>query len=635
MMFANRLTVAALCTCAVGSGLAAEAGAQSAPDLGRPFEPRPISQPIYSVKSPSEDPAAQRHIVEAADGVDLYVEAWLPAAKDGETPPRRVPVVLNMSPYEAQGTVRYQPYIDTFVPRGYAYVQAHVRGSGESGGCMEQFGLKEIEDTARVIEWLGKDAAWSDGNVGMTGLSYPGITAIAAAGRGDPEKTKYLKAVIAGGVAASQYEYGFWDGVPLFLQAPAHSGSYFLTASALPGATSTPQQYIEKASCQPEVAVGSANVTGDMTPFWQERDHRRGVGSVRAATLLYHGHQDDIDFELAVAGLFDRLPASTPKAGVFGVWAHSLPNSHEMRSEWERSDWLLVETAWLDRWLKRLDSGADAWPIAQVQGNDGRWRAEAEWPRTGGPAGQIALDAAGKLGADIPSGSSTYTELTFETRQGGPPPGGFATWESAPLPDRLEITGQPVLDTWVSLDRPDAHLAARIETFDAGGNPIPQGTATGFRSAQHLDPIVDGAFRQAAGRPAPVDAPVRVPVRFSPTDLVVPAGGRIRLTVAGSLIANAGLNGAGIPEPAFYGPSQPSETATRVTVLHDCEHPSILRFLLPAEEPDLLNVREADEPATEPLADNRPFDAPVSDGGGLATAPVCGAAPVDPNSAVE
>lgn len=635
MTSARRFVVAGLCACAAVPGLAVQAHAQSAPDLGRPFEPQPVSQPVYSVKSPSEEPATQRHIVEAGDGVDLYVEAWLPAPNAGQMPPARVPVVLHMTPYVPEGTPAYRPYVDTFVRRGYAYVQAHVRGTRESGGCMEQFGPREIDDTARVIEWLGKDAAWSDGNVGMTGLSYPGITAIAVAGRGDPDRTRYLKAIIAGGVAASQYEYGFWDGVPLFLQGPAHSAGYFLTVSALPGNRPTAPQYVEKASCQPEVAVGSPNPTGDMTPFWQERDHRQGVDSIRAATLLYHGHQDDVDFELAVAGLFDQLPASTPKAGVFGVWGHAFPHSHELRSEWERSDWLLAETAWFDRWLKRLDSGADAWPIAQVQGNDGQWRAETDWPRTGGPSGQIALDAGGNLGSDAPRGRSTYTELTFETRQGGPPPGGFATWESEPLPDRLEITGQPVLDLWVVLDRPDAHLAARLETFDAGGNPIPQGTATGFRSAQHLDPIVDGAFRQAAGKPPPVATPVRVPVRFSPTDLVVPAGGRIKITVAGSLIANGGLSSAGVPEPAFHGPSQPSGMATRVTVLHDCEHPSVLRFLLPAGQPDLLNVREPDEPASEALADNRPYDAPVSDGGGLATAPVCGAAPADPSSAVE
>jgi hypothetical protein len=49
---------------------------------------------------------------------------------------------------------------------------------------------------------------------------------------------------------------------------------------------------------------------------------------------------------------------------------------------------------------------------------------------------------------------------------------------------------------------------------------------------------------------------------------------------------------------------------------------------LPRADPDPLNVREVDEPADTPLVDNRPFVAPVSDAGGLATAPVCGQAPI-------
>jgi hypothetical protein len=73
----------------------------------------------------------------------------------------------------------------------------------------------------------------------------------------------------------------------------------------------------------------------------------------------------------------------------------------------------------------------------------------------------------------------------------------------------------------------------------------------------------------------------------------------------------------------FQDPSQPSGTATRVTILHDCAHRSALRFLMPRADADLLNVREKDE--SGPLADN-PYTPPVTDGG-LATAPVCGHEP--------
>jgi hypothetical protein len=209
--------------------------------------------------------------------------------------------------------------------------------------------------------------------------------------------------------------------------------------------------------------------------------------------------------------------------------------------------------------------------------------------------------------------------------------------DRCPLPDRLEVTGQPVLDLWVKLNRPDAHIAARLETFDADGREIRSGLANGLRSAQHVEPLRNGLFMQERGVPAPVATPMRIPVRFGPTDLVVPKGGNLRLTIAGSMMQNRGalrrLNEPTVDEPSFpfsYGlmptalvQSAPSGANTTVEVLHDCVlGASTLRFEMPDEKPKLINVQEADEVA--PVQD-QPLSEPfVSDGGGIATRSVCG-----------
>ena len=91
----------------------------------------------------------------------------------------------------------------------------------------------------------------------------------------------------------------------------------------------------------------------------------------------------------------------------------------------------------------------------------------------------------------------------------------------------------------------------------------------------------------------------------------MPAGGRLRLTVAGML----------------SGPDQttPSGTAAQITLLHDCGHPSALRFLEARPDGPLVNVREGDERGrtlTSAAAVSGSVDA-----GGLASAPVCGKAP--------
>jgi predicted acyl esterase len=602
----------------VAAALAVTAGFErpsvaAGPDLARPFAPAPQSQPIYGVAAPVP------HIVKAADGVDLYTEAWLPATKNGNVPPARVPVVLVSTPYQTPGTVESQRTLDALVPRGYGYVMMHVRGFGASGGCIDLFGPQEADDTARVIEWLGTQAPYSNGVVGGYGVSYPGGTIINAAGRGDPERVKYLKAIVVGAPEVSEYDARWiFDGVPSFLLGPLHVFNY-MGQSYFPGLTPglpNTDHLLEKPGCQPAHVVSILDdVNGDFTPYFAAHENRPFVPRIKAAVLMTHGHADLVPIggvpPMVQAGLFDHIAPSTPKAGIFGVFGHSNP---------PRADWVDTMVAWYDKWLKGLGTGAELWPAAQVQGTDGQWRAEPNWPGTGGPMGQLALGKA-TLGTTAPTGQSGYVDLGLETTLGRVP-GTFLTFETAPLPGRLEMTGQPVLDLWLKLGLPDAHVAAKLETFDAAGQPIPNGFTYGLRSASHVAPLVDNRFGQPKGKLPKVGVPIRVPVRFQPTDLVVPAGGKVRITIAGSSIVNTGLAQLGIPEPLFLGPSQPSFLPTPVNVLHSCAWISALRFEMPSPTPDLLRVAGA--PAGPVMT------YPASDGGGRASAPVCGQAPFRP-----
>ncbi|HVE98414.1 MAG TPA: CocE/NonD family hydrolase, partial [Mycobacteriales bacterium] len=589
------------------------ARAEVAPSQGRVFAPRPVPEPKYDISEPSA--TSQNTTIVAGDGTALYLEWWLPVQADGgPRPPARLPVIAVLSPYLGQGRPGELNTMEMVVGQGYAFATFHVRGTGLSGGCQEQFSSNEVDDAARAIEWLGRDAPFSDGRVGTTGLSYPGITQVAAAGRGDPEKVKYLKAIIAGGVATSQYDYNFFDGVPFTGQALAHSGSYNgLNSLPSEGTENAPA---ERVGCIPNIALGSAETSGDMTPFWADREHRVGAPNTKAAVLIYHGHRDEIDREIALAGYVDRLPASTPRHLVLGTWAHSYPDDTRNQTPWNRGDWDAIKLAWFDRWVKGdRTAGVEAWPTVQVQDSTGQWRAEESWPTTTGPRLTLALAGDGSLGAAEPSGEMSFIEGASSenpiTRQSVGSAAGRAVWTTPALTGPLHVTGQPILDVWVELNQPDAHIAARLNAYDEEGELVPYGTVMGFRSMQHLDPLVDGRFAQEQGKPAPVGEPIRVPLRFDPTSFVVPAGGRLELVLSGSLAPN-GLS-----------PSQPSGRMTTVTVLSDCTHPSVLRFQGVPVVPDLLNVQEDDE--SLPLLASR-IEPQPADGGGLASAPVCGVA---------
>ena len=618
-----RAGLALLAALGLGWQVLPATGETSTLQTGTAFVPAPASKPLYGTQPPDADPDRQRMWVEGNDGTDLYVETWLPAEKDGHPPPAKVPTILVMTPYVSQGVEEYPAneaaeipaFIEYMTQRGYAVAQHHVRGTGESGGCLEQTAANQVDDGARVVEYLGRDADWSDGDVGMYGISYDAETQISVAGFGDKEKTKYLKAIVPAASVGAQYDWNFMDGVPYTGQAMLGNAFYLAGTSATPGQEPAPQRYPEKLLCQPEVMASGADINGDKTKYWQDREYRPGAPNVTAATLYVHGLRDFNVQPITIAGWFDRLPETTPHKGLFGVWNHAFPFRHPtVAPDWTRQDWMPMVTAWFDRYLLGLDTGVEEWPDVQVQSSTGQWRAEPDFPTTGGPVGHLSLGPEGILGLPAVDGSTAYTEGLSEED-------GRAVFETQRLEQPLHLTGQPVLDLWLTTDRPDGHVAARIEVLDVDGAVIEHGgtgsvqdraNTFGFRSLQHLEEMPDNYFVQERGVQPPTNTPLRVQVRFQPTDLVVPPGATLRVTIAGTI--------------TYTRDSQPSGTFSTITLLHDCEHPSALRFLMPTPGTPLLDVREVDERPDQPLL-AAPGVQALADGGGLASASLCGRAP--------
>ena len=617
---------------AVGVALiwCAAAVASSAPDAGRAFEPPPLPAPRYGIKPPSEDPARQVRTIVAADGVELVSDTWLPAPQDGNVPPDRVPVVVVLTPYAPSGSQDYNRGVELLVPRGYAVTYAHVRGTGPSGGCIEQTAQHEVDDGARFVQDAGELAPWASGAVGMLGLSYPGGTQLAVATGPDRDRLRSLKALVAGGPVAGEYEFYNHDGVPRFLHEPGAWGSYFLVASNI---LDSPQRLPERPGCQPEVLLDALDNSGNYTNYDEARDHSRHLNRFETPILMWHGHADRRVTPNQQLGFFDHLPATTPHKGLFGVHDHEAPDNYNFngpltspRKDWERADWSAIVFAWYERWLRGVENGVEAWPEAQVQGSEGQWRTASRWPSVPGPTGRLALGPDGVLGATAPTGSTTYLEVgapELDLDQIQHVPGTAVTFSTAPLTDRLELIGAPQLDAWVTLALPDSHVVAKLEALGPDGKRvIPEAWAAGARSAQHLDPFVESRFRQSSPKLPPVMTPIKVTLRFNPTALVVPKGGRLKLTVAGNGILWDGLDGVqeGLG-PIFQGPMWPSFTLSPVTLHHSCTLRSELRFTMPEAGSQLLNVREKDEPG--PLADDPVAPALSVDGGGLATRPAC------------
>jgi putative CocE/NonD family hydrolase len=83
-------------------------------------------------------------------------------------------------PEAAEGsTNKYQNWEvvdpEKWVPDGYICIRIDSRGAGRSPGVMEVYSPREIKDLYNCIEWAAVQP-WSNGRVGLSGISYYAVT---------------------------------------------------------------------------------------------------------------------------------------------------------------------------------------------------------------------------------------------------------------------------------------------------------------------------------------------------------------------------------------------------------------------------------------------------------------------------
>jgi predicted acyl esterase len=158
-----------------------------------------VVRPLVEVTRPPSDVVAEWNVpVTIRDGVTLRVNVFRPPTDEP------VPVIMSAHPYgkdripingrKGKGlNIQYrmlpQPHPLTisawtgweapdpavWVPRGYAVVNADLRGGGKSEGVGRLLSDEEAQDYAELIEWAARQA-WCNGRVGLDGVSYLAIS---------------------------------------------------------------------------------------------------------------------------------------------------------------------------------------------------------------------------------------------------------------------------------------------------------------------------------------------------------------------------------------------------------------------------------------------------------------------------
>ena len=123
--------------------------------------------------------ASPNGFIEMSDGVKIAVNIRMP--KDFEKG-KRYPTVFEMSGYDGGSSDGDEPYsgagsrvLSNQFNKDYVTIHASVRGTGCSGGEFDLFSWRSALDGYEIIEWIN-DQPWSDGEIGIYGHSYGGIT---------------------------------------------------------------------------------------------------------------------------------------------------------------------------------------------------------------------------------------------------------------------------------------------------------------------------------------------------------------------------------------------------------------------------------------------------------------------------
>lgn len=387
-----------------------------------------------------------------------------------------------------------------WVPNGYVCIRVDARGVCKSPGFQAPFSVQEAEDYYDAIEWAGTQP-WSNGNVGLWGMSYLAMTQHNVASLQPP----HLKAMIAQGTDADIYNealygggifgVGFWNWWWKAWSGNNSCGGRRETdwmARVLATPFNDPAAYGPRGSIFMIPEIGKATA-----PVWI-------VGPQTGAII----HQ------LGSSETFIRSTGATAKKFDFvDAW---FPDCYKDTTTAEHM-------RWFDHWLKGVDNGVldDAPVRVQVRtGNGARFVIEeADWPlpRTAyrrwyldaAPSdwkGDVRRDDLMRISESVPAAGSTasydaHLELGQSSIAPTGPVGGTPRWStgvsfvSDPMPQDMVLVGHMKMGLWVSSTSSDMDVFASLRVIDEHDREIRYETMVHPIDPVHPHPVGHGLLK--------------------------------------------------------------------------------------------------------------------------------------------
>ncbi|HET9409772.1 MAG TPA: CocE/NonD family hydrolase [Candidatus Sulfotelmatobacter sp.] len=544
------------------------------------------------------------------DGVVLRADVLRPAEIG------KYPVLVYRTPYGKDAAQQEYATFRHAAERGYAVVIQDVRGRYHSDGDFRPY-ENEGRDGYDTIEWSAAQP-WSNGAVGMFGLSYPGAVQWLAAVQSPP----HLKAMVpamtfstpqnffyAGGTWDMSWIEWIWDNIAWDTRARenlAGPRTYEEALGAWKQEGPTMLNTLPLLALKPLQQVAPYYFDWLRHPpedsWWNWSELRDKYSRTNAAVLNLSAWYDDNYGPEGATTNFNGLlrhRLGEPDARthlLLGPWVHGVDSTARTRSG-EREfgpaaaiDYDDVVLSWMDHYLKGVtNSVGRGKPVRYFVMGLNQWRDADQWPPTAkkvpmflapptgsGRSGQLQTTAFDKKDSFSEfvsdpanpvtnpydsSGAHDYARLSDRAD--------VLTFDSAALERDIEVTGPISVRVFVSCNCQDFDLWTRL--LDVG----PAGAAFNLMSPG-LD--VQRASYRDLSRGRQLLSPGKIyelKLERLITSNMFAQGHRIRLQISASFSPNFSRN-------LQSGKSEVTSAEMKksnIRVFHDADHPS--QLLLP------------------------------------------------------
>jgi hypothetical protein len=343
----------------------------------------------------AEEPIVEENVmVPMRDGVKLATDIARPPG-DG-----KFPAVLSRTPYKKR--VKDSAWATKL---GFVLIVQDVRGRYGSEGEFSAF-QSESNDGYDTIEWIARQP-WCDGNIGMAGGSYLGLTQVAAAMARPP----HLRCIIPAVPPADFDHYSGFFGGATRLE---------MTNAWLLGEAASSQRMLHKQVPADELhqwekqrdfktwcwhlplgdpgplSLGGPGYVSSWTRVmksWEHPDAWKDVSAaerpedVQVPVAVHAGfydifEQEDINLVLALRQRGGSELTRKHSHLLIGPWTHALGDrTGDVDFAVARKTEPHLEGIWYGHWLKHDNSDIDNWPaIRAFVMNQDRWIDTDTWP---------------------------------------------------------------------------------------------------------------------------------------------------------------------------------------------------------------------------------------------------------------